>query len=61
MFAGIKLGIGIGIGLMAVKEAKKAYDKYMVEQKIKGVYTNIKKAWNDARNELRDEAGEKKD
>ena len=46
--AGIKLGIGIGIGIMGVQEAKDAYEKYMLEQKIKVLWSDIKEAWNDA-------------
>jgi len=57
IMAGIKLGVGIGIGIMAVKEAKKAYDKYMFEQKIKDLWSDIKEAWN----EVRDETVEKTD
>ena len=46
-FTGIKYGIGIGIGIMVIKEAKKAYDRYMLKRSIKGFWSGIKKAWND--------------
>ena len=50
--AGIILGIGIGIGVMAVIEAKKAYDRHIRKQKIQGVWSEAKKAWNEATGEM---------
>ena len=51
MIKGLLTGIGIGIGIMAVKEAKKAYDKNMFERKIKDFWANIKKAFNETEEE----------
>jgi len=48
IWAGIKLGIGIGVGIMAVKKAKDACDRFMRKRKIEGLWSNIKKAWNEA-------------
>ena len=51
MIKGFVTGIGIGIGIMAVKEARKAYDRQMFEQRIKGFWANIKKAFNETAEE----------
>ena len=48
LFAGIKFGIGAGIGIMVVKEAKDAYDRYMLKRDIKDLWSDMKKAWNEA-------------
>ena len=48
IWVGVKLGIGIGIGIIAVKKAKDAYDRYMLKRKIKGLWSSIKEAWNEA-------------
>ena len=45
---GIRFGIGIGIGIMAVKETKDAYDRYMLKRNIKGLWPDLVKAWNEA-------------
>ena len=46
LVTGIILGVGVGIGILAVEEAKKAYDKFMLKQKIKGLWSDINKVWN---------------
>ena len=51
MIKGLMAGIGIGIGIMAVKEAKKAYDKHMLERKFKCFWSKIKEAFNEATEE----------
>jgi len=51
MIKGLLTGIGIGVGIMAVKEAKKAYDKHMLERKFKCFWSDIKKAFNEAAEE----------
>ena len=48
ILAGLKLGIGISIGMMAVKEARGAYDRYVFKRKIEGLWSDIKKTWNGA-------------
>jgi hypothetical protein len=51
MIKGLLAGIGMGIGIMVAKEAKRAYDRHMLEQKIKGLWSDIKKAYNEAAEE----------
>jgi len=46
--AGIKFGIGVGIGIMTVSEVKNAIDRHMLKRKVKGLWSDIKKAWNEA-------------
>ena len=48
LVTGLRFGIGVGIGIMVVKEAKCAYDRYMLKRKIMDLWSEIKKGWNDA-------------
>ena len=48
--AGILLGIGVGIGIMAVKKVKAACDRYMLRN-TKGMWSGIKDVWNKATKE----------
>ena len=52
LVSGIKFGIGVGIGIIATKEAKAAYDKYRLKQNIKNLWSNFKMAWNEATEEI---------
>ena len=47
MIKGLLTGIGIGIGIMAVQEAKKAYGKHMFKQKIKNLWSEVKETFNE--------------
>ena len=49
--AGVRFGIGVGIGIMAVKEARDAYNRYMIKQKIKDLWSDIEKLWNETTEE----------
>ena len=46
LVAGITFGIGVGLGIMAVKEAKAAYDRYNRKQNIKNLLANMREALN---------------
>ena len=52
LVAGITFGIGIGLGIMAVKEAKATYDRYTRKQNIKSLWSNMKKVLNVDLNEV---------
>ena len=46
LMLGVKLGVGIAVGMMAVKEAKGAYDRYVFKRKIEGLWSDIKKKFH---------------
>ena len=52
LVAGITFGIGVGLGIMAVKEAKAAYDRYNRKHNIKSLWLNMKKVLNVDPNEV---------
>ena len=52
LVAGITFGIGVCLGIMAVKEAKAAYGRYTRKQNIKSLWSNMKKVLNVAPNEV---------
>ena len=56
LLAGIKFGIGVGIGIMAVKETRDAYARYMLKRNLKNLWSYIKNAWKEATEEATEEA-----